>query len=116
MKKLIALFTFLFAFGFGAHAQEAQRQAAANAAKADAVKMTEKLHLQGTQQDDFIRLFVMKHMTMDDPNTPEAKKAEMAQVVDAKIRASLTPEQIKILDADPELQAQLSGKTSGKKK
>jgi len=116
MKRLIAVFTFLLAFSLGTHAQEAQRQAAVNAAKADAVKMSEKLHLQGTQQDDFIRLFVTKHITLDDPNTPAEKKAEMSQVVNAKIRASLTPEQVKILDADPALQAQLTGSDDMKKK
>jgi hypothetical protein len=116
MKRLIAVFTFLLAFSIGAHAQEDRRQAAISAAKADAVKMSEKLHLQPTQQDDFIRLFVTKHMTLDDPNTPAEKKAEMSQVINAKIRASLTPDQIKMMDSDPELKAQLTGSVDTKAK
>ncbi len=44
------------------------------------------------------------------------RKAEMTKIVDAKIRASLTPEQLKKLDSDPKLLAILTGPAETSKK
>jgi hypothetical protein len=109
MKKLIAVLTLFLAFAFSANAQQDKKMNPEDAAKLDAVKLSETIGLQGTQQDDFIRLFVMKHRTMNDPATTEAQKKEMSRVVDLKIRASLTPEQMQKLDAHPEVMAKLTG-------
>lgn len=109
MKKLIAVLTLFLAFAFSANAQEGRKISAEEAAKIDAVQLSEAVGLQGTQQEDFIRLFVMKHNIMSNPETPEAKKKEMARSVDGKIRATLNAEQMKKLDANPELMAKLTG-------
>ncbi len=109
MKKLVAVVTLFFAFVAGANAQEAKKMDAVNAAKADAVKMTEKLNLTSEQQSAFVNLFVMKHQMMDDATATEAKKKEITEVMNAKIRATLTPDQNQRLDNDPELLATLTG-------
>lgn len=115
MKKLIAVVTLFFAFAFGANAQEDAKMAAVKAAKADAVKMSETLKLTPDQQTNFVNLFVMKHQTMNDATVPEAKKKEMVRVMDAKIRATLTGEQMQKLDSDPALLSELTGADKIKK-
>jgi len=109
MKKLIAVVTLFFAFAVGANAQEDKKMDAVNAAKADAVKMTEKLNLTPDQQSAFVNLFVMKHQMMNDTNATDAKKKEVTEVMNAKIRATLTPDQNQTLDNNPELLATLTG-------
>ena len=108
MKKLVAVVTLFLAFAFSANAQEG-KQDAVNAAKADAVKMTEKLNLTPDQQSAFVNLFVMKHQMMNDATVNDAKKKEVTEVMNAKIRATLTPAQNQTLDNNPELLAQLTG-------
>jgi hypothetical protein len=109
MKKLIAVLTLFLAFAFNANAQEDKKMDAVNAAKLDAVKMSQSLNLTAEQQDQFVNLFVMKHQAMSDATATDAKKKEITQVMDAKIRATLTSEQMAKLDADPALLAQLTG-------
>ena len=116
MKKLIAVLTLFFAFAFSANAQDDKKMDAVNAAKLDAVKMSEALKLDGQQQEQFINLFVMKHQTLNDPSIPDAKKKEMSYVVEAKIRATLNADQTKALDSDPALLAQLTGPAPAPKK
>lgn len=119
MKKLLAAVALFFAFSISAQAQEskaATKMSAEEAAKYDAVKMTEALNISASQQADFARLFTMKHQVMMDESLSAERKAEMSRVVDAKIRASLTPEQLKKLDADPKLLSILTGPSADKKK
>ena len=113
MKKLIAVLTLLFAFTINANAQE--KLSNDDAAKMDAVKLSEFLDLKGTQQDDFMRLFQMKHATMNDPAISEDRKKEMARVVEAKLRASLTTDQLQKLDSNPELLARFTGSAAAVK-
>lgn len=112
MKKLLAAVALCFAFSIGASAQEAKsatKMSAEEAAKHDTVKMTQALNIEAQQQADFARLFTMKHQVMQDPNMSAERRSEMTRIVDAKIRASLTPEQLKKLDSDPKLLAILTG-------
>lgn len=109
MKKLIAVVTLFFAFAVNANAQEDKKMDAVNAAKADAVKMTETLSLSPEQQSSFVNLFVMKHQVMSDVTASDAKKKEVTEVMNAKIRATLTPTQNAALDNNPELLAVLTG-------
>lgn len=115
MKKLVAFVTLFFAFAFTANAQEDKKMDAVKAAKADAVKMTETLGLTDEQQSAFVNLFVMKHNLMNDATAPEAKKKEITEVMNAKIRATLSAEQNAKLDANPELLDQLTGTAELKK-
>ncbi len=114
MKKLIAACFFFFAFVAGAHAQD-YKMAAEESAKLDAIKMAEVLNLPATQQMDFQRLFQMKYEVMNDPQMSAERKKEMTRVVDLKIRASLTAEQIEKLDKNPDLLAKLTGSGTAEK-
>ncbi len=111
MKKLIAVVTLFLGFAFSANAQQDNKLSAENAAKMDAVKLSEAVGLQGTQQENLVQLFVMKYNVMNDPSVTAERKNEMAKVVEAKLRASLNAEQIKKLDADPALLSKMTGAT-----
>lgn len=109
MKKLIAVLTLFLAFGFSANAQEGKKMNADEAAKADVVRLAELVPLQGTQEQDFIRLFVMKHNILNDASASQEKKKEITRIVDGKIRATLNAEQIQRLEANPDAFAKLTG-------
>ena len=111
MKKIIAVLTLLLAFTIGANAQD-KKVNVEEAAKQDAFKITEFLGLSGTQQDDFVRLFEMKHQTLSDASLSQERKTEMSRIVEMKIRASLTQTQLQKLETNPELMATLTGKTT----
>src|SRR5690606_23021262 len=114
MKKALTVLTLLFAFTISASAQDREINSE-EAAKIDAYKLSEYLELKGTAQDDFMRLFAMKHEVLSDPNMSEERKAEMIRVTGLKVRASLTPEQLKKLDANPELYARITSDESAQK-
>ncbi len=97
--------TLLFAFTISANAQDQKNYE--EAAKKDAIALTEYLGLKETQQEDFFRLFKMKHETLQDPNISEERKNEMSKIVGLKIKASITPDQSAKLDNNPELMKQL---------
>ena len=113
MKKFIAVLTLFFAFTVAASAQE-KKLNNEEAAKLDAHRLSEYLELKGTQQDDFISLFVMKYQVLNDPSMSAERKTEMSRIVELKVRASLTPEQIKKLEANPALLAKVIGGTEKK--
>lgn len=125
MKKLIAVVTLFLAFAFGANAQDAKMATANSAnsaktdvkadAKADVAKMTEALNLTADQQTNFVNLFVMKHQTMNNPAVSMEEKKKTAHVMDAKIRATLTGEQMQKLDENPALLSELTGADKIKK-
>ena len=111
MKKIIAVLTLFLAFSLTANAQD-KKVSNEEAAKIDAHKLSEYLGLQGTQQDDFISLFLMKYQVLNDPKLSEERKTEMSRIVGLKVRASLTPEQNQKLDANPALLAKITGTTA----
>lgn len=108
MKKLIAVLTLMLAFTISANAQD-RKMSPEESAKMDAYKMSEYLGLTSTQQEDFMRLFIMKHNSMQNPEMTDERKKEMSRIVDMKIRATLTTEQIQKLDSNPELSNMLTG-------
>ncbi|MBF0695326.1 MAG: hypothetical protein IR153_09755 [Flavobacterium sp.] len=107
MKKIIAILTLFFAFTVSGNAQE--KLSNEEQAKVDAYKMSQALNLQGTRQDEFVQLFVKKYQVLNDPKMSDERKKEMNRIVELKVRASLTPEQIAKLDASPELLAKVRG-------
>lgn len=116
MKKVIAVVTLFFAFAFSANAQENKKLEPAQAAKLEAYKMSESLNLTSQQQEAFVNLFVMKHQMLNDATVSDAKKKEITEVMNAKIKATLTPEQNAKLDNNPALLAELTGTAELEKK
>lgn len=107
MKKLIAVLTLFFAFVVHSNAQD--KKVSEDASRADAVKLTEFVGLNATQEDDFTRLFQMKYKVLNDPSASIDSKKEMTRIVEMKIRATLNSDQLQRLDANPELFAKLTG-------
>ncbi|HLA55291.1 MAG TPA: hypothetical protein VK623_04290 [Flavobacterium sp.] len=110
MKKLIAVLTLFLAFTIGANAQESKvGNSNAEVARQDAIKLNAIVGLTDTQQDNFTSLFLMKYNTLSNPDLSNDRKKEMSRIVEMKIRASLTAEQLQKLDAKPTVLAELTG-------
>ncbi|WNM19076.1 hypothetical protein [Flavobacterium capsici] len=110
MKKIFIALTLILALSFTSNAQEMKALKAEtkeiikpeNAAKSDASEISKFLSLDDTMTDNFYRLFLMKHQTLQNELTPE-RKVELARVIEAKIRATLGDEMMAKLEKNKEL-------------
>jgi len=102
MKKLIFVLSLLFAFTINANAQDKSQTAVDNATK-EAAMLQEATGISNTQTTDLQRLFEMKYQTLEDKNLSAERKQEFLKIVMLKIEASLTPEQMQKLNANPVL-------------
>jgi hypothetical protein len=118
MKKIIALFVIMLGFGFTANAQ--QKKAAAKPAtaaqaqtnskdaaiQAAAIKDVNALNayipLNDADKQSFKGLFEYKHRLWSE-NLSEERKGLVSQTIDAKIKATLSSEQLTKLEANPKL-------------
>jgi hypothetical protein len=100
MKKIVLILSFLFAFTMNAQDKKLKP---ADAAKADALELKALVQLTETETYDMTNLFQMKYDMLAIENISQERKSIMKQTLDAKIRASLTPEQMATLEAKPEL-------------
>ena len=107
MKKFVALFAFLFAFSISATAQD--QKTIDIAAKKDVSALTEYLNLNATTQENFFKLFQMKHEILSDATLTQERKDEMSRQVGLKIMATLSSDQMAKLDTNPELLQSLKG-------
>lgn len=112
MKKIIALFVVMLAFGLNANAQQkkatktvakqetSKELTVEQAAKNDLAKFTSVVTgLTDTQKQDFYNLFEYKHR--ETKGMSADRKDSMAQVIEAKLKASLEPAQIEKLEKNP---------------
>lgn len=118
MKKIIAIFVIMLAFGVNANAQQkssakatatTQKQEVSikQAAQADIDALKKAIKFEGTQEADLLRLFESKHELLQHDLSAERKSA-LAQNIEAKITATLTPEQNKKVAATSGLMAKLA--------
>lgn len=114
MKKIFFALSLMLAFSINANAQENKSNAKDNAKK-ESLELAELVGISGTQVADLERLFEMKHQTLEIKDLSEERKTEMSRIVDLKIRASLTGEQIQKLEANTELYNRLISKPVAKK-
>lgn len=118
MKKIIALFAIMLACGFSANAQqkqtspatEAARQkgmeikaAAEKAAIKDVTMMSEFIKLTDAQKNNFKGLFSFKHEQLLGQPLSNDRKTVLAEQIEMKIKASLTPDQVTQLNNNPDL-------------
>lgn len=115
MKKIIALFVIMLGFGFTASAQQKKaakttatapvstRISYAEAAKKDLASVDKVATLTAEQKVSVQGLFEYKHREMAAVASSEERKAIISQTIDAKLRATLTAEQMAKLDAKPEV-------------
>src|SRR5690606_9529682 len=102
MKKIIAIVTLTLAFSISANAQDKKVISKAEttienvspevAAKNDALALIKFLNLPENQLDIYKNLFFVKHNTLKQTELNDERKAELKRVIDAKLRATLSPE------------------------
>ena len=124
MKKIIALFVFMLAFGLTASAQQKKatqaaaattktanvnEQAIKKAAVKDVTAMKEVIELDSRDQESMLGLFEHKHRELQQNGelSPE-RKANLAQIIEAKIKATLNADQIEKLQKTPALMKKLT--------
>jgi len=120
MKKIIALFVIMLGFGFTASAQQAVAKSAkvktaapvqssfAEAVKKDVMALDKVVALTADQKQSFQGLFEYKYSQLKEAGASEDRKAIISQTIDAKVKATLTPEQLGKLEAKPEVLKQIT--------
>ncbi len=108
MKKIIALLALFFAFSVNATAQDNSFQIEKNA-KNDLEKLMTVITVENDMQMTFFNLFKKKHEGMSDANATEASRREISAVIEAKLRATLTPQQMASLEKNKAAFTQLVG-------
>lgn len=112
MKKLIAVFIMALGFSLTATAQQKvtvksaqtssnapKTKATAAAASKDVDALNNVVTLTEVEKKNFLGLFEYKHRALSKNPDAESKKT-LSQTIEAKIRASLTPQQIAKLDSN----------------
>lgn len=117
MKKLIALFIITLGFSVTAVAQQKvtvksttsssqpsgpKTKATEAAANKDVAALNGAVALTDIEKKNFFNLFEYKHRALIQNPDAESKKT-LAQTIEAKIRASLTPDQLAKLDGNKKL-------------
>jgi len=112
MKKLITVVILMLAFSINANAQDkkvavkevpVKEYASDVAGKKDASSLAECVGLSDIQIDDFARLFIMKHETLQIKGLSQERKTELSRVMEAKIRGTLNGTQMNKLEANTAL-------------
>lgn len=112
MKKLITVVILMLAFSINANAQDkkvavkevpVKEYAPDVAGKKDAIALAQCVGLSDTQIDDFARLFIMKHETLQIKELSQERKTELSRVMEAKIRGTLNGIQMDKLEANTAL-------------
>lgn len=117
MKKIIAIIVIVLAFSVNANAQ--QKTAAPQkvetkavekkspkdikeASMNDLVALKKVIAFEGTQEADLLRLFEHKHDLLKQDLSAERKQI-LTQSIEDKLKATLTPEQMQKVSAQPNL-------------
>lgn len=114
MKKIFFVLTLMFAFSINAAAQEKKASYQETATK-ESKELAELIGLNENQTTDMYRLFEMKNQTFEIKDLSIERKEAMSNIIDMKIKASITAEQIKKLEANQEFYNRLIGKVEVKK-
>lgn len=110
MKKIIALFVMLLAFSAGMNAQEKYEAAA----KKDVELLKKHIQLDEKTENAVFYLFVKKHDNLSAQNLTAENKKDVNRIIEAKLRATFSDEQIRTLEKDPTVFNQLIGVTPTK--
>lgn len=125
MKKIIALFVIMLGLSFTANAQQKKNvakpavtgtnagtpkeAAIQEAAIADTKALNDFIPLSDADKQNFKGLFEYKYRILSE-NLSEERKKNLAETIEAKINATLSPEQATKLSQNPKLFKQLTGK------
>lgn len=102
MKKLLFIFTLLLAFTINANAQEKKVATAQEKAATDATELANLVGIEDSLKDGFTKLFTMKYESLEGNLSAERKQA-LSQLMEDKLKTSLTPVQLNKLKAKKEL-------------
>lgn len=104
MKKFIAILSLFFAFTIASFAQANP----ADLAKKDVASLSEAVTLSEQNKATFLELFKKKHEALSKPGLPDDKKKVIYKSIDAKLRGTLSAEQMAKIDSNPALLKQLT--------
>lgn len=124
MKKIIALLVVTLAFSLGANAQQKRdvhavqmstldanaQEKIKQAALADIAELTKVVALDNQKKDIYTSLFETKHRMYVSANNEPERNAQVARIVEAKLNAGLSADDIKKINNTPGLMKKLTGK------
>ena len=108
MKNLLGALVLFLAFTVNASAQETFKKVDEKVeAKTDLAALSEVVPVQGTLSEDLFRLFEYKYRNLNE-NLSADKKAELARIIEMKLRATLDEKQMINLEKKEGLLKQLT--------
>lgn len=108
MKNLLGALVLFLAFTVNASAQETFKKVDEKVeAKTNLAALSEVVPVQGTLSEDLFRLFEYKHRNLNE-NLSTDRKAELARIIEMKLRATLSESQMKSIDSKPGLLKKLT--------
>lgn len=99
MKKIVSIFVFLLAFTFNANAQEKSFKRVDEQVEANKnlTALKEVIQLDATKSADMFRLFEYKYRNLNE-NLSEERKASLTKIMEMKLRASFTPNEMQLIE------------------
>jgi hypothetical protein len=108
MKNLLGALVLFLAFTVNASAQEAFKKVDEKVeAKANLSALSKVVPVQGTLSEDLFRLFEYKHRNLNE-NLSAERKADLAKIIEMKLRATLTNEQMQLIESKQDLLKKLT--------
>jgi len=98
MKNLLGALILFLAFTVNASAQETFKKVDEKVeAKSNLAALSEVVPVQGTLSEDLFRLFEYKYRNLNE-NLSADRKVELAKIIELKLRATLTTEQMQSIE------------------
>lgn len=113
MKKVLSVIAFMFVVSLSANAQTPDPK---EAGKADAKNLSEYVVINQKQQEELAMYFATKYDAYQRNDLSAARKAAMTDYVMSSLKNVLTADQMKKLEANPQLLASLTGVSTATKK
>ena len=108
MKNLLGALVLFLAFTVNASAQETFKKVDEKVeAKLNLAALTEVVTLEGTLNQDLFHLFEYKYRNLNE-NLSADKKAELAKIIELKLRATLSETQMQSVEKKPGLLKKLT--------
>lgn len=108
MKNLLGALVLFLAFTVNASAQETFKKVDEKVeAKTNLAALSEVVPVQGTLSEDLFRLFEYKHRNLNE-NLSTDRKAELARIIEMKLRATLSADQMQKIESKPGLLKKLT--------
>ncbi len=108
MKNLLGALVLFLAFTVNASAQETFKKVDEKVeAKTNLAALSEVVPVQGTLSEDLFRLFEYKYRNLNE-NLSAERKVELAKIIELKLRATLSADQMQSIEKKPGLLQKLT--------